>query len=72
MTLYTRREDRTDLYNDFMTKPDILCSKEHRKMKFWMAIETADYDNIPKDAHKLFGNDFSQFKESDDPNFKMD
>ena len=65
MSLYVRHEDKTDFYNDFMTRPDSLCSKEQKKMKFFMAMGTGDYENIPKSSHKLWGEDFKNLKESD-------
>ena len=68
--LYKWRDDRTDFYNEFMTKPDIFCSKEHLKMKFWMALETEDFDNIPK-GYELFGKRYCDFNELDDPHFTL-
>ena len=28
MSLYVRKEEKTDFYNEFMTRPDSLCTKE--------------------------------------------
>ena len=72
ITLYKRRDDRTDFYNDFMGKPDIICSKEHKKMKYLMAVQTGDYDNIPKRSEKLWGVAMGDFKEEDYVRFKYD
>ena len=65
LSLYKRRDDRTDFYNEFMMKPDIFCSKEHKKMKFLMAVQTGDYENIPKNSEKLWGWEMKDFKEED-------
>ena len=65
MSLYVRKEEKTDFYNDFMTRPDHLCSKEQKKMKFFMAMGTGDYENIPKSSEKLWGKEFKDLKESE-------
>ena len=53
-------------------KPDILCSKEHKKMKYLMAVQTGDYENIPKRSEKLWGQDMVNFKVEDFVRFSYD
>ena len=48
MSLYVKKEEKSDFYNDFMSRPDSNLSEDQKKMKFFMAKGTGDSANIQK------------------------
>ena len=61
---FVKKGEKTEFYNEFMTRPDNLCSEDQKKMKFFMAKGAGDKANIPRSFEKQWGKEFKNLEES--------